>query len=190
MCDHTSFLAAEAGDDDVIAVRAKGKKKKHKKVKSQSPQLGTDRGTERGTSPDHAPSISLEVERTLIESTSSSSSRLSLDSVNDDRQAPLYVALTTPTDVVSGEALAAASATALVLSASSASLSASSAPLSTEQCPRLATSSQRKDSTEPDHGQPSQTPDHGSPVSSMRTAVLSLSKMKDDLEVQNRFVHR
>lgn len=157
----------------MIAVRAKGRKKKPKKSKSRSPHLVDDRIPDEN-SPDHVmtPPISFEVDKTvpLKESASSSSSRLSLDSVNDDGQAPLYVALTTSTDLVSGEARAAASATALVLSASSA-------PLAAEQYSPPATSKAQDDSQE------SQYYTDGN----MRTAMLSLSKMKDDLELRNRW---
>ena len=224
-------LHVQETDDDVIAVSAKGGKKKKRKSKSKSPHLSNERIE---NDVEHvAPAISSEGDKVvpLKESASSSSSRLSLDSVNDDGQTPLYVALTTPTDFVSGEARAAASATALVLSASSAPLSTDqylpaalssnhhpSPPSTTDQhLPTLLSTDQQLQTLSTDQqlltplsdNQPLQlhsdqhTPSGDnihrqqvfstddsersqSPDNNMRTAMLSLSKMKDSLEAKNR----
>lgn len=145
------------------------KKKRQKKSKSRSPHL-IERlaGSESISNSVTLPSSLLEVDMPaplLKESASSSSSRLSLDSVNDDAQTPLYVALPMSTDIVSGEARAAASATALVLSAS-----LPTEPSTSEESPLQ-----------------QDAPHNQNQDADMRTALLSLSKMKDDLEAQNRW---
>lgn len=166
-------FASEA-DDDMIAISEKKKKKKQKKSKSRSPHLPSADIT--GNETVHNMSDKLP----LKESTSSSSSRLSLDSVSDEGHAPMYVALTTSSDLISGEAMAAANATALVLSASCT-------PQPHPSPPHLAINS------DPSNEQSSSTDEHvshdqsRSPAREMRTAMLALSKMKDDLEVQNRY---
>ena len=117
----------------------------------------------------------------LKESTSSSSSRLSLDSTNEERQAPICVALTTSNDVASSEAMAAANATALVLSATSVPLeeqfSVGSNEVTSvadgEQFPDITTQQLLPSTKQEDND--------------IRTAMLSLSKMKDDLEYRNKY---
>ena len=196
------FDLVPAETDDMIAVSEKVKKKKQKKSKSRSPHL-VDKSVD---SAEKVTASSMEMDKPVPfkESVSSSSSRLSLDSVSDDGQAPLYVALTASTDLVSGEARAAADATALVLSASSAPISADQHLLSSS--PPTSTAIQQDSSpTSPPSEQlpqdPPSSPPHLHSVSppthpedsdcqgsegSMRTAMLSLSKMKDDIELQNR----
>ena len=98
-----------------------------------------------------------------------------MDSVSDDGQSPLYVALTIPSDLVSGEARAAADATAMVLSASSP-------PPSHEQRSPSPLSSLPASHSSPSH----EVGDGQQAQGDMRAAMLSLSKMKDDLELQNR----
>lgn len=152
-------------DDDMIAVPLSTKKKRPRKPKSKSSHTVDER-----LDPNHE-RMSLQVDKPK-ESISSSSSRHSLDSVSDDGQSPLYVALTIPSDLVSGEARAAADATAMVLSASSP-------PPSHEQ--RSPSPLAASLSHEVGDGQQAKGDD-----SDMRAAMLSLSKMKDDLEFQNR----
>lgn len=161
----------------MIAISEK-KKKKQKKSKSRAPNLPCDNvtGNETVSNTPSTPDKST----LLKESASSSSSRLSLDSVSDEGHAPMYVALTTSSDLISGEAMAAANATALVLSASctpqphpSPSPSAINSDQSNEQQSFSADEHVSHDRSR-------------SPGREMRTAMLALSKMKDDLEVQNR----
>lgn len=197
----------------MIAISTKVKKKKSKKSKSKSPQTvlqgsvipisedvpnleATPVQVEDGKSvplKESASSSSISGDRPvpLKESASSSSSRLSLDSVTEDSShAPLYVALaTTPADLVSGEAVAAANATALVLSASTVP----PAMVTTEQQPVVSsdeTSGTVSPSTseEPTTQQPLTQTGRLSPDSEMRSAMLTLSKMKDELELQNKLV--
>ena len=126
----------------------------------------------------------------LRESASSSSSRLSLDSMTDDGSAPMYVALTTANQLISGEAMAAASATALVLSASSSQLPASSTSPPASPSPVLpavlpAAADQELSAVGRMDGQ--QSPNRcSSPSDEMRSAMLALSKMKDELESDKR----
>lgn len=163
-------------DDDMIAVPLSTKKKKPRKPKSKSSHTVDER-----VDPNHE-RMSLQLDKPSLqldkpkESISSSSSRHSLDSVSDDGQSPLYVALTIPSDLVSGEARAAADATAMVLSASSP-------PPSHEQ--RSPSPLAASPSHEVGDGQQAKGDD-----SDMRAAMLSLSKMKDDLEFQNRELKR
>lgn len=136
----------------------------------------------------------------LKESNSSSSSRLSLDSVTDEGHVPMYVALTTPSNgLVSGEVVAAANATAFLLSVSSSKPPAatpdeqSAAGVSAEN-PRVhsASGSPRVQSPHLDEcgettSQPLSQNTSGSSEGEMRTAMLTLSKVKDDLVLENRF---
>ena len=167
-------------EDEMIAVSAKVKKKGSKKSKSKSP-----RGIMEGVVDDpvvNVPDIPQEVDKLvpLKESASSSSSRISLNSVTEDGHAPMYVSLTTSHDLVSGEAMAAANATALVLSASSA------------PHPSAVTSADPSGNvfSADDEGSSVQPMEAGrfSPDSEMRSAMLALSKMKDELELQNRYL--
>lgn len=204
----------------MIAVSTKVKKKKQKKSsKSKSghmsspPPLGSHIGGQEtgvlkpGSEQRHSPRLDTEHGHpkrpdsdktpTLKESASSSSSRLSLDSITEDGSAPMYVALATANQLVSGEAMAAASATAFVLSASSTSTlppsspshllapspstSPSHLPPASEEQEILAIEGAMEDSP--------QSPNRSSsPADEMKTAMLTLSKMKDDLELQNRLV--
>lgn len=168
----------------MIAVSAKVKKKKSKKSKSKSPRTTVIEESLLGNS-EGVPTLdtlALDSDKPvpLKESASSSSSRLSLDSMTEDGHAPLYVALTTPHDphdLVSGEAMAAANATALVLSASTPQHTPA-----TQHTPVTSVDEVSADAV----GEKVST--QQSPDSEMRTAILALSKMKDELELQNRLI--
>lgn len=120
------------------------------------------------------------------ESISSSSSHLSLDSTNEDGQAPMYVALATPSDLVSSEAMAAANATALVLSATSAPLRGDlpgdgNGADGEESAPTGMWSLQAHSVQGPTSVHQILPADD-----EMRSAMLALSKMKDELELKNK----
>ena len=164
----------------MIAISEKKKKKKQKKSKSRSPHLHGDNVT--GNEALHTMSDKSTLHK---ESASSSSSRLSLDSVSDEGHAPMYVALTTSTDLISGEAMAAANATALVLSASCTPQPHPSPSPQPSPPPSAINSIEQQSSTADEHVSQDES---CSPGREMRTAMLALSKMKDDLEVQNRYI--
>lgn len=202
----------------MVAVSAKVKKKRPKKSKSKSPHAAEGSGylspynepTLAPALPNHdtAPPITLETDKPVLlkESTVSSSSQLSLDSVNDDGHSPMYVALTTANDFVSGDAMAAVNATALVLSASTplpAPAKQESSPPKPNTTisqagpgdfPTISETNSRWGTVPVDdegssQQQPANQTGRFSPDSEMRTAMLTLSKMKDDLELQNRYMH-
>ena len=220
------MLIAEA-DTDMIAVSTKVKKKKKKTHKSKSGHPMIVEGVASSSSPPPQPSgreeqdlsrgsMGQEEHRfasrpdgdkmvSLKESASSSSSRLSLDSMTDEGSTPMFVALATASQLVSGEAMAAANATALVLSASSGSIPAPStsppapptlpsAPSPDMGAPAAASDTldvelPRAEGTDVQESCPHRSPDHSpSPSDEMRSAMLALSKMKDELESENRWV--
>ena len=132
-------------------------------------------------------------EKRLQESHSSSSSHLSLDSFNEERQAPLYVALTPspppppPPGGISSEAVAAASATALVLSATALPLGKQN------MVDREKREEREEEEGEWESGVPLfkglDVDDHkASQDDTMRTAIVALSRMKDELQSRNRYV--
>lgn len=163
------------------------KKKKSKKSKSRSPHTVMEEPSLANS--DIVPPVALDGDKVvpLKESASSSSSRLSLDSMTEDGHSPLYVALTTPHDLVSGEAMAAANATALVLSASTAPqpvLPDEHSPVaSAEEASRNVSPSEHEQNYTQ---QPLGHTERSSPDNEMRSAMLALSKMKDELELGNR----
>ena len=181
---HATDMSAP-DEDEMIAISAKVKKKKSKKSsKSKSPRTVLEdsliANTAVASNTDVSPAQLEVMDRPvpLKESASSSSSRLSLDSMIEDGHAPLYVALTTPRDLVSGEAMAAANATALVLSASSTG----PGPQLSEQPSPSETSPEHENLQQPRVD----TSGRLSPDSEMRGAMLALSRMKDELELQNK----
>lgn len=176
---------AEGKDDDVVAVSATEKKKKRKK---KSPRLSP-----RSTSPfrpasatpesdmNHHPGDEAEGEEgggantgkldtggvtsNLVESHSSSSSRLSLNSTNEEGQTPTFVVLDTQDNV--SEAQAAVDSMAVLLSATGSQLGVSGGVVSSQSPPI-------------DNG-------GGMSQEEMREAMLALVKAKDNLEERNRY---
>lgn len=182
----------------MIAVSAKEKKKKHRKSKSRSSHTGLPQPA---PVVEESPYVSNHLQEeaptmTLKESASSSSSRLSLDLISEDGQCPMYVALPKITsDLVSSEALAAADATALVLSAISEPLAAGEEQLAVggaQDHPSIIDAALTAGTeTETLSAQPStltqQTSSSPSSESQLRTAMLALSRINEDLKSRNRY---
>ncbi len=175
-------------DDDVIAVNAREKKRKPKKSKSKSssklgsnitPEFNTPESTSPAAGSPDSERAELQTKENLVfkESTSSSSSRLSLDVIAEDSSVPMFVAL--PSAVTSDVEIA--------IDTTAQLLSTISQPLpdreeeqfsvgTTRQTPPLTMAAQITRETTPPQEESSE----------LRTAMLAVSKIKDDLAIRNK----
>ena len=171
-------------DDEVVAVSANEKKKKRKKKSPYVSPRSTSpyRPTSTTPDPEVIPQLGYEPEReevggvnkldvgmasNMLDSHSSSSSRLSLNSTNEEGLSPTFVALDTQDNV--SEAQAAADSMAVLLSATGGQMGVVGGVV-LSQAP-----SKESGGMSPDE---------------MREAMLALVKVKDNLEERNRYDHR
>ena len=179
-------VAADDPDDEVVAIATKEKKKKRKKKSPYVSPRSTSPFRPTSTTPDPEVNYQLSKEpekeevgganrldigslgTNLIESHSSSSSRLSLNSTNEEGHNPMFVALDTRDNVL--EAQAAADSMAALLLVTDNQLGGVAGGV-------VSLSASGKESG-------------GMSLEEMREAMLALVKSKDNLEERNRCVRK